>query len=415
MAINSKHVAPALKTSGKKQSPPRILVVDDDIVVTDSLVSLLKLETDYEIVQSDSPLEAVQILQESTLDLIITDFLMPKMNGLQLLAEAKKLQPDVPRILLTGYADKENAIRAINEVGLFQFVEKPWDNEQLLLVIQNAITTKSLQETLTERIHELDEVLLHRSQLQERDEILSEELRQARQLQQSMLPDTLPSPNGLVIKAAYRPALEIGGDFYDAIHIADDKIAVLVADATGHGIPAALSTAVVKFAFDQFSRCPVSATEIVLGMNKVLYRGLPADTFVASAVAVIDPRTASCTLINAGLPHPYRIRQSNSKVEVVGAEGFMLGVVDGDLYKPAEEVTVSLERGDTLLFYTDGLSEAENAKGEQFDHRRLREVLSARTGDSCEDLCEALIESSKEFSRPDHNWDDVTIVGISLK
>jgi sigma-B regulation protein RsbU (phosphoserine phosphatase) len=408
-------VISALNTNDKKQAPARILVVDDDAVVTDSLTSLLKLETDYEIVQTDSSLNAVRILKETSVDLIITDFLMPEMNGLQLLTEAKRLHPDVPRILLTGYADKENAIRAINEVGLFQYIEKPWDNEQLLLAVQNAINARDLQKTLTDRIHELDEVLLQRSRLLERDEFLREELRQAQQLQRSMLPESLPSPNGLVIEAAYLPALEIGGDFYDAIRLADDKIALLVADATGHGIPAALSTAVVKFAFSQFSRSQIGATGIVEGMNKILHRGLPADTFVAGAIVIVDPLTASCKLVNAGLPHPYWVRRSTNEVEPVSAEGFMLGVVDDDLYKPAEEVTVSLERGDTLFVYTDGLSEAENHDGEQFDTRRLQEVLSARTSDSCEELFEALIQSSKEFSRPDHNWDDVTIVGISLK
>ena len=180
-------MATTIEQIAKKQASARILVVDDDAVVIDSLASLLKLETDYEIVQTDSSLEAVRILNETSVDLIITDFLMPELNGLQLLAEAKRLHPDVPRILLTGYADKDNAIRAINEVGLFQYVEKPWDNEQLLLVIQNAITARSLQETLADRIHELDEVLLQRSRLQERDEFLREELRQAQQLQQSML------------------------------------------------------------------------------------------------------------------------------------------------------------------------------------------------------------------------------------
>ncbi|MEJ2720909.1 MAG: response regulator, partial [bacterium] len=183
----------AADKTGTKHRHAKILIVDDDAVVTESLTSLLKLETDYDIIPSYSPGEAVRILRDTPLDLIISDFLMPKMNGLQLLAEAKKLHPEVPRILLTGYADKENAIRAINEVGLFQFIEKPWDNEQLLLVIQNAIANRTLQEALTERIHELDEAERQRSRLKQRDQAMREELRQARQLQQSMFPDSFPT------------------------------------------------------------------------------------------------------------------------------------------------------------------------------------------------------------------------------
>jgi sigma-B regulation protein RsbU (phosphoserine phosphatase) len=391
------------------------LIVDDDAVVTQSLSAFLTLETDFEIIEMHSPHEALELLKRTQVDLIITDFLMPEINGLQLLDEAKRLYPDVPRILLTGYADKENAIRAINEVGLFQYVEKPWDNEHFLLVIQNAITTKTLQETLAQRIHELDEVLLERSRLEQRDEFLREELRQAQRLQRSMLPETLPNVDGVVVNASYVPALEIGGDFYDVIPLADENLGILVADATGHGIQAALSTAVLKYAFAQFTHRPVGATEIIKGMNKVLLRGLPADMFAAAAVLVFDVQKARCTLVNAGLPHPYRVRRSQSEVEQIFAEGFMLGVIDDELYQPAEETSIELESGDTVLLYTDGLSEVENETGEQFDKARLREVLVVEKNDSCEKMCEALIKSSKEFGRDDHNWDDITILGLSLK
>ncbi|UCG50996.1 MAG: SpoIIE family protein phosphatase [Candidatus Latescibacterota bacterium] len=401
--------------AARKHRRPVILIVDDDAVVTQSLSAFLTLETDFDIVEMQSPSEAIELLKRKPVDLVISDFLMPGINGLQLLDEAKRLYPDVPRILLTGYADKENAIRAINEVGLFQYVEKPWDNEQFLLVIQNALRTKSLQETLAKRIHELDEVLLERSRLQQRDELLRGELRQAQQLQRSMLPETLPNLDGVMMNASYFPALEIGGDFYDVIPLADDKLGVLVADATGHGIQAALSTAVVKFAFAQFTHCPVGATEIIKGMNRVLYRGLPADTFAAAAVLVLDVDQARCTLVNAGLPHPYRVRRSQNEVEQIFAEGFMLGVIEDDLYQPAEETLIQLESGDTLLLYTDGLSEVEDENGEQFDMSRLREVLVAGKNNSCEDLCDALIQSSKEFGRNDHKWDDITILGITLK
>ncbi|MEJ2720908.1 MAG: PP2C family protein-serine/threonine phosphatase, partial [bacterium] len=190
--------------------------------------------------------------------------------------------------------------------------------------------------------------------------------------------------------------------------------ALLVADATGHGIPAALSTALLKFAFSQFQHRTVDATGIVEGMNRVLYRGLPADTFVACAVTVMDPRSAECRIVNAGLPHPYHIQPSKATARPVVTEGFMLGVVENDMYEPAKEVTVPLRNGDTLLFYTDGLSEAENSDGEQFDEKKLGQILAAQTGEPCEKLFNALMHASKEFSRPDHNWDDVTIVGVSL-
>jgi len=135
----------------------RVVVVDDDTLVTRSLSSFLGLEMDIEpIVFNESP-KAAAYLKDNEADLIISDFLMPEMDGIQLLSEARRLQPEVPRILLTGYADKENAIKAINDVRVFQYLEKPWDNEQLRRVIVNGLERLMLLRLLTRKVEELAE------------------------------------------------------------------------------------------------------------------------------------------------------------------------------------------------------------------------------------------------------------------
>ncbi len=398
----------------KSRKQATVLIVDDDAVVTRSLNAFLSLETEYRIIESQAPRDALEFLNSTPVDLVITDFLMPEMNGLQFLQEVKKLCPEVPRIMLTGYADKENAIRAINEVGLFQYIEKPWDNDQILLAIHNAIRAKTLEETLAERIHELDEVLLDRARLETREGILNEELRQARLLQHSMLPETLPNINGISMAARYIPALEIGGDFYDVIPLAGDRLGVLVADATGHGIQAALSTAIVKFAFSSFAHGEAEPVEIVRGMNRILFEGLPRDTFAAALVAVIDPSSSECRLVNAGNPHPYRLRGAGREGEHILTSGFILGIVDNSLYPVAEEMTIKLDTHDTLLLYTDGLSEVENESGEQFDASELEKTLTKHKDSKGDELFVALLDSSRAFAKKDHKWDDITIVGIDM-
>jgi DNA-binding NtrC family response regulator len=117
----------------------RILIVDDDELVTGSLSSFFALELDVDpIIFNESP-KAVSYLAENEVDLVITDFLMPEMNGIQLLRAAREHQPQVPRVLLTGYADKENAIKAINEVGVYQYIEKPWENDRLKTVVLSGL------------------------------------------------------------------------------------------------------------------------------------------------------------------------------------------------------------------------------------------------------------------------------------
>ncbi len=133
-----------------------VLLVDDEEIVTTCISALLMLETDYDVLVFNSPIEALEEMQHEEIDLVISDYLMPDMNGVEFLMEMKKLQPEAIRIILTAYADKENAIKAINEVGLYQFVEKPWDNDALLLLIRNGLRNRVLLQQLSEKMGELD-------------------------------------------------------------------------------------------------------------------------------------------------------------------------------------------------------------------------------------------------------------------
>lgn len=135
---------------------PRILLVDDEEMVLTSIRAYLSLETEYEILAHTQPEDALRRLDEAPIDVVVTDYLMPRVTGLQLLAEAKKKQPEAARVLLTGHADKQSAIQAINDVGLYQYLEKPWDNAQLLLVINGAIERTRLLRGLAEKVEELD-------------------------------------------------------------------------------------------------------------------------------------------------------------------------------------------------------------------------------------------------------------------
>ena len=134
----------------------KIVVVDDEKMVTSAFKTLLKVEGFDNGVFFNNPEEAVEFLKTETPDIIISDFLMPEMNGLEFLTAAKKLHPEVSMILLTGYADKENAIKAINEIGLYKYIEKPWDNDDLIITIKNGIERSHLLADLREKINELE-------------------------------------------------------------------------------------------------------------------------------------------------------------------------------------------------------------------------------------------------------------------
>jgi len=142
-----------MDTSGNES---RIVLVDDEDMVLTSLNSFLTLETDYKVDTFTSAHKALEFIKNNEIDLVISDYLMPEMDGITFLAKVKVLRPEVPRIILTGYADKENAIKAINDVGLFQYIEKPWDNDDLLIILRNGLERQKLMKKLQEKIGEIN-------------------------------------------------------------------------------------------------------------------------------------------------------------------------------------------------------------------------------------------------------------------
>jgi DNA-binding NtrC family response regulator len=137
-------------------SEGRVVLVDDEEMVTQNLEMLLDMETEYEAVAFNQPASALEYLKENPADVVLSDFIMPGMNGLDFLAEVKKVQPTCSRLLLTGYSDKESAVRAINEIGLFQYLEKPWENEFVMMTLRNAVERSRLLRQLQDRTQSLD-------------------------------------------------------------------------------------------------------------------------------------------------------------------------------------------------------------------------------------------------------------------
>jgi len=135
----------------------RILLLDDDPIITRSLEGLIRAETPWEAWSFNRPSEAVASLEERTYPAVISDFLMPEMDGIAFLKQVRESQPGASRILLTGYADRQNAIRSINEVGLYHFIEKPWDNADFLIVLRNALERAQLVEELNDKMSRLVE------------------------------------------------------------------------------------------------------------------------------------------------------------------------------------------------------------------------------------------------------------------
>ena len=197
-----------MKSEQAKQ--PCVVLVDDDELVLSTLRALLELDGGFQVLEFTDSLRAIEELGRLPVDIVISDYLMPGMNGVDVLKKARSLQPEAMRILLTGFADKQNAIRALNEAGIYQYLEKPWDNDHLLMVLRNALREKGLRQQLAEKIRTLDRLIVQHDELAERQQRLEQDLEMAARVQRSLPPDCFPE-SGLRIDSFYRPCDAIGG------------------------------------------------------------------------------------------------------------------------------------------------------------------------------------------------------------
>ena len=397
--------------SPKENVVHSVAIVDDEEMIISSLGGFLRLETDYEVRGYTSPVSALAELRRKPVDLVISDFLMPEQNGIEFLREVKKLFPDVPCILLTGYADKDNAIQSINELGLFQYVEKPWDNASLLMVIRNGLNQRSLTQDLRSKLKELDLVTAQRRSLEKDVSAYQEELHLARQAQLETLPDCCPSIPNISLAALYLPALEVGGDYYDFARSSDSRSVILVADVSGHGISAALGTMMVKGLFHELAPRSDSPGALLSALNDRLVLYLPSTMFVTATLCFVNEDATEMQLANAGGAYPVVIDQGHN-IERIMLNGMPLGVFESESFKIDPARTQTLDKDMLLLLHTDGLLDVENETGEQLGWDGLCRVLKEGPRQSAHRFLDAIRESLDAFRGRAVQPDDINIVAL---
>jgi serine phosphatase RsbU (regulator of sigma subunit)/predicted ester cyclase len=205
-------------------------------------------------------------------------------------------------------------------------------------------------------------------------ERVEQELEVARSIQQASLPKEVPEPQGWRISPYYRPAREVGGDFYDFHLLSDGRLGVVVGDATGKGVPAALvmSTTLGMLQLAARTLASPSPGEVLAQVNETLLERIPQNMFVTCFYAILEPESATLRYANAGHDPPY-VRRSGDYAEELRARGMPLGLMAGMEY---EEEELSLDEGESVLFYSDGLVEAHDPQGEMFGFPRLRALVA---------------------------------------
>ena len=381
-----------------KQGTYKILVVDDEPDVEPLVLQRMRRDIrsrKYEFVFAHNGVEAVKVLnKDEDIDMVISDINMPQMDGLTLLEQISEINPNIRSVIVSAYGDMKNIRTAMNR-GAFDFVTKPLDFGDLRVTIER--TLRHMEEW--------------REALSSRDKLvaLQNELAVASGIQQSILPTVFPSRDDYQIYASMEPARNVGGDFFDVVRLEGNRVGLAIADVSDKGVPAAL--------FMMSSRTWMKGAAIsspepgtVLGeVNALLHEDNETQMFVTVLYAVYDPETGEFTYASGGHDAPLLVHPDGSSELLPLTGGIALGIVSDLAYG---QNSVVLDHGDTLVLYTDGVTEAMNGEGEQFGIERLRKVFSNRAPKDANEAAHKIFEAVNTFADGAAQSDDITCLTL---
>jgi len=248
--------------------------------------------------------------------------------------------------------------------------------------------------------------------LQERDRVMQHHLEMAARVQRQMLPPAHFESPPLSLAVEYHPLDRVSGDYYDFAVLPPDRLGILIADASGHSVPAALVSAVAKTVFYAYGRTIQSPVAVLRTMNDHLTSLLEAERFVTMLYAIVDRENLQLTYATAGHPPPLWHRRRLGTVETLDAQGMMIGVLPDPEF---DEHTVQLERGDAILFYTDGLTECRNHDGEMFGLKRVAKLLASQPAMPSASVAQTVDRELRRFRGPLELNDDLTLVVLGIE
>ena len=384
------------------KQPHRILVVDDE----PDLEPLVKLRMRrkirsgvYSFEFAGNGLEALDVLrQHQDIDMVITDISMPQMDGLTLLKEIRDVTGDDLRcIVVSAYGDMKNIRTAMNR-GAFDFITKPVDFDDLNVTIERT----------------LDHLEQWREASAARDKFvaLQNELQLAHSTQQSILPKVFPEMSDFQVFGHMEPARNVGGDFYDVIRLQNGRIGLAIADVSDKGVPAALFMMSSRTLLKGSAIGTDNPGDALREVNELLHEENEALMFVTVLYSIYDPQTGKLTYSSGGHDAPLLVKSDGNTELLPLTNGVALGIAPDVVFSSN---TVQLERGDTVVLYTDGVTEAMNTRGEQFGVNRIMDVFDGSPPENSAQGAREVFDAVKDFVGEAQQFDDITCLVLQRR
>ncbi|MGA2596016.1 MAG: SpoIIE family protein phosphatase [Bryobacteraceae bacterium] len=342
--------------------------------------------------------QALQLIDlHPSIELVITDINMPVMDGLTLLSKASELRRILKTVIISAYDDMEN-IRAAMNGGAYDFLTKPIDFSDLEKTIRK--TQRELQ------------ILREGQEAREQLSTLEHELRIATKLQQAILPELISGREEFEIAASMAAARQVSGDFYDFFLIDANHLGLAIGDVSGKGIPAALFMAVSRTLLRATALQGGSPGEVLKRVNHILLAQSRGEIFLTLLYGILDLDSGDFRFSSGGQPAAYHCSRHHAGSFLREPRGIMLGVLDNAMY---EDGMAHLEAGDSLTFYTDGVTEAENTGREFFTEAKLKHLLEGVRTRPVGQLVAELLSSVQTFTEGVEQGDDITVLAVQFR
>jgi phosphoserine phosphatase RsbU/P len=379
-----------------------VLVVDDEVQIRDILAFYLK-RAGYQVLQAENGRKALEEIAKLQPDLILSDLRMPEMAGDEFCLQVKGRPEtrDTYFILVSAMDGTASKIGGLN-LGADDMISKPFHAQEVMAKVESAFRLIAMQKEIKRQNQEL-------MRFQER---MTAELSLAARLQMGLLPVIPGQAAGLHYTHRYLPAEGIGGDIYFIIPLADGGAGILIADVSGHGVTAALISAMVKTFFEAQVRLGGTPLDWANAMNRDLARSTLSEQFATAFLAHLDPTNGCMRYVVAGHDSPIIIPHGAGgglqPPSQLPGKGFMLGI-DEDL--PFTEQQTTLNIGDRLVLFTDGLVEVEREDQSLLGHDGLLRLCAELPADA-EKAADFIVDKVRSFNGPQPFLDDVTLAVI---